>query len=633
MSRSKAAKLEFDDPKKVAEKSTRKPKSTDADEPQTLDATGEKTQKPKSKPKARQSMLTTKKQSRRGEEPEPRSDKVTKPRARAKRLKSKKVRVPKTDKVKKVVKPRQIDTNSTSAEESGLNLSVARVKNVIDDQGVNRDYMPVIKAIRKARGGHFVKLDKEGAVVKSWDEPKIPLSELPADVKRILKLAKHSYTLSRRTEYERQWLKTLASTDKKAADEYKRLRKEYKKKHDDLMSEISEEKRLPVNIQSFNTEHYPDFYKNFDSSIDLPSGSSRSIDGKAPVEWDEYKKAINCVGKLKIRFGSNSKVFITAFLEMIIRSVVVSGLYNCFARGNKIVKIRHVFDDEFIGHDVRFSAMRLVQSLDTYKNWHMKYQKILAAEENDPALNEDSNFNSHPFALYIGKIFKYVKFHLANGTIDTGVKDTILDREFLQSYFGASLGQDLKKFCSDIIVELLNMMGIMINESIQICGVKTVTDDIIKTIIIHIYTMYGMNSTHIKKFMGETIHMYNKYIVDRREDKKKVSKDKDSASTSTVLASTSASSTSTSTSTSTNKTSSSTPPAHTTRQKERSRETKEPKETRESKSSVESSRTAEKTVTKSKPTKKVDITDDEDDVSDTYDAAESETGDDVDDEE
>ncbi len=422
---------------------------------------------------------------------------------------------PKTKKVKPN-RPRKIDVNSTVAEESGLNLSVARVKNIIDDHGLNQEFTPVAETIRKAKGGHFTKTDKSGKVIER-DEEQTPVAKLPSDIKRVLKQSRNAYLTLRRREYERKWLKDLAVSKPKKAKAYKEARKAQKKIHDEEMAHLHEEKRVPFDLQVFNNNYDAKFYDNFDKSIDLPTGVNK--DG---TEWDEWKQAANCVGKMKIRFSANSKIYLTAFLETVVRAIALNGTYNCFAHGNKIVKIYHVFDETFVGNETRLPIIRLLTSLDAYKRWQERVNETKEAKNNGVKLEKvSSSSGTHPFSLYIGKVFKYVKYHLAHADVDTGVKDDpSMTKAYLKSYFGGSLGQDLKRFCSDVLVELLDRIGDMIKTSVQTSGVKTVTDDIIKTIISQVYSMFGMDFVPVRQFMCDTVYKYNKYITERREERK-----------------------------------------------------------------------------------------------------------------
>jgi hypothetical protein len=248
-------------------------------------------------------------------------------------------------------------TNPTTGDETGLNLSVPRVKTIIDDKCLNKRYSPVAKLIRTARGGVLKKKDGDVEI------PQVPIDELSEEVLSVLEEAKLEYVKGSRGKYEKQWLKDLSDSKPAKASKYREAKKLAKLKHESDMLQYVESEREEFDMNSFNIAYDKSFYSEFDDS-DLPTGKDKN-----GGNWDVWQQSANCVSKMKVRFSADSKIYLTAFLEHIMCQLAYNGTINCFLSGNKIVKVKHVVDTTHDGAADRMPVHRILKTLNCYKTW------------------------------------------------------------------------------------------------------------------------------------------------------------------------------------------------------------------------------------------------------------------------
>jgi hypothetical protein len=378
-----------------------------------------------------------------------------------------------------------------SGNQYELNVAPARVKKFTVFHGVNIKYTEAVDCLKKASGS-----DRDGKSV-----PAVPLKKLTGDVAEVLKEAKAQYSLTQRGVCEKEFLKQLKPSDRKA----------YSKKV----------KASPNNTDmvKFNTSFNKQFYKKLCKET-MPTGLSR--DGS---KWSEHKRAIACIGKMKIRFSKQTSVYIAAYLEYVVRQLLESGIRNCVDSKCKTVKVKHVFNTS-TDSPTNLRLKKLIYSLDTYSEWRSFFQKQLlyksalskknslsdkvekaeakgsvgqsllkelerATHELEALqLTEEPSDNAR-FTLYSGKVFKWVRANMVS-TEDT-------------NYSSTSLSNELKVFCSDVMSELVERLVESFNVVVRSSGVKTISNNIVRNSIEQTFALFGMDFSGVGEFLENVV--------------------------------------------------------------------------------------------------------------------------------
>jgi hypothetical protein len=288
----------------------------------------------------------------------------------------------------------------------------------------------------------------------------------------MLSRAKGFYRAQRLREFERSYLKILDGKDHVSYLSYLDKRKTAKAAGGSL------------DMHKFNTSFDKHFYRGFDEKNDLPPCKDK--DG---VVSDVYKRNLSALSKLKIRFSAESKIYLTSYVEHVLSEFLNDAIVNCFTLNNKIVKLHHAFNDK---------TSLLMSSLSSYKKWLV----VEAAQKTDDETPQDHEDEAkYPFSLYVSKMFKHCKH-----TMDDSDK-----------YVSASLNQNLKKFCSDAIIELLKRVNLMIKEEMDTRSVKTVTNEIVVKVASHMYSTLGKSFDKVRTFLNTNVPFYKKFVEARRE--------------------------------------------------------------------------------------------------------------------
>jgi hypothetical protein len=395
---------------------------------------------------------------------------------------------------------RKINMNPTLAEKAGLNISVARVKNIVDTFILNKAEYDASREVRDAH--HPPSKDAEGKVVKDAEGKvvslaSVPIASLSSETQALIQKAKRFHDRAQKEEWEKTALSKMSAD---AKEKYQAARRAAKDAFEDSMRCIPEFERGAFDLETFNVSHNKNFYKGF---VEVKS------------EEDEWSVALSQLSKLRVRFSSNSKILLSAFIELILRQLATNGTLNCVKRKKKIIKLSHALDHT---DDPQFSLYSVITNTKTYKKYLATKPKESESEDEkddaeDAAPEPDENAegpDSRPnFRFYVSEICRDARMRLASG-------DDAADNV----YNLTNVSRDFKDFCNDLIFEVVGTLGRMILTEINTRGVKTLNDVIMKTVIEHLHSAYSIDFRPSLQFIEQATTKYITFVKNRRETRK-----------------------------------------------------------------------------------------------------------------
>jgi hypothetical protein len=436
----------------------------------------------------------------------------------------------KTDKVKSATKPaatkakaaakpapvRKINSKPVLAKTTGLNISPAKVKNVVSNLVLNRDSWSALSELRQARP-RTEKTMVDGKEVATAHKG-TPVAQLSAETQAFMAFATSEYERAQRDDYARAKVSGMA-TDARSA--YTAARNTAKALHDKEHSErYLDNSGSSFDYEAFNTKYDKKFYSAYKSA--------------PPAEGsDEWSIAIERVTKLKSRFSTNSRVFLSAFAEYLIRQLAANGTVCCVADKKKIIQLSHVLNTTKDGFAERFPLYPLITNLNTFRQAqaHLQSQKDKATAKADPsdeAKSEDARKSpttdlfqldgvsldkQYQFRYYIAETCRETRMDLAS--TEKGA-----DGKLMEVYNHTSVSKVFKNFCSTLVCEFLMRIGRMLEKEIETRGIKTVNDTIIGAVISHYHTVCGVDDADTIDFIRNASTKYYSYVADRQQKRK-----------------------------------------------------------------------------------------------------------------
>ena len=440
---------------------------------------------------------------------------------------------PKKDprKATKVVKRRKINEEPTLSNKAGLNISVARVKSIVDRGVLNRELSQAFDELTRVPRSLKEELESKG--VPTWDD-------MSQDTKNVVARAQEQYFESQRREFERESMKKMSAEELKA---YNATKKEAKSSHEQgVNASFNDDVDEGFDLFAFNKSYSKNFYKDFTPKLpELSAPKERETATKTVTKrkknkegkWEEVleeqyiplspdpelKRFADIVSKLKIRFSANVKILLSAFVELLVHQLAVNGTYSCIMDKKKIIKVANIIDPKHAGVEERLPLNALIANLNTYKYYVQRVEARLAAEASGEEYDEDDAGDgqySCNFNIYVGEIFRNARLQLSRGEIDVGK----VSKENREMFAQTSLSKGLKVFCSNVIIELLERVAMMLNTEVTSHGVKTVTAPMVRTVIKHIHDVCGADYEASRSFMREAATKYVHFTEDRRVQKK-----------------------------------------------------------------------------------------------------------------
>lgn len=380
----------------------------------------------------------------------------------------------------------------------GINISPAKVKNIISNYVLNKKSYTATVEIKSAMPKKITKTIDGKEVVEEYKGT--PVNQLSKETLEYVSYANDNIEQMKHTEFVKNKLSTLTPQQKK---EYNKLKN---KERDDVESKGES----TFDIRSFNKKYDPNFYESYKPVIQENNVS-------------EWKLTLDHISKLKQRFSTNSRVFVSAFVDCIIKQLVTHSLFNCVADKKKSIRLSHVFDTSKDGFKDRCLIYPLLVNLNVFKQ-AQKYlsESELKKDENDESSKDDiftvdglEIDKQYQFRYYISELCKEIKLDLSNKDVDNKA-----------NYTSLSISKIFKNFCSSLVCELLMNIGRMIVRELETRYIKTVNDAIVSVVISHFHIVCGVDEKHMIDSIKNAIEKYYVFISTQQETRKETKKNK-----------------------------------------------------------------------------------------------------------
>lgn len=395
--------------------------------------------------------------------------------------------------------PKKINNKPTLSDTCGLNLSVAKVKNIVSNLCVNKQTYHATKEMKNHR--KFAnEEEKKGDFTFSLDG----LSQ--STLNYLEECWAHSLE-DTRVVHARKFVKELGKEKEK---EYNAKKRHAMAEFHDLQKNDNLFGDQEFDLTAFNLSWDPKFYDNMEVE-----------DWKSYKDVELYDFCNTLVNKNKVRFNPEAKVFITAFVEYIIRQLVVNGTVNTVEDKKKIIKLEHALDTDSEGFSERFPLFPFLVNLNVYKKYLDNLEKDSDDEDDEDDHEEEEledeeseeiemNERQLQFKYYVAELCRDVRMELAKEDEEAESIDSSL-------YNHTSVSKDFKQFCSDAIVELLHIFGETLLAEVESRGVKTINYTIVRTLIQVSHRLYNLKYEETVKFIQQCYTKNKVYLKERKE--------------------------------------------------------------------------------------------------------------------
>ncbi len=402
---------------------------------------------------------------------------------------------------KKVKKAKKINDKPTLSDNCGLNLSVAKVKNIMSNLCINEEPFLALKELKEHKVLEEEKSEENSDGKKKKRAFTFTLKGLSSQTISYLEKAYDSNLESLKESFSKNRIKMMDEVTKK---DYLQKRKDaviahqLDQKNDHLFHSHE------FNTTKFNTE----WDKNFYEDMEIP-------EWKTLEDMELYDYCVTLINKMKVRFNSESKIFVTAFVEHIIQQMVLNGTINCVASGKKIIKLDHALDTSTEGFESRFSLYPLILNLETFQKIRQEDSTSEEVESESETkaetLEEEEKVDrKYQFKYYVAELCRTVKMELARADMPDNITQSV--------YFHTSVSKVFKNFCSNIIVDLIRMFGEVLKVEVSTRNIKTVNYTIIQTLVKVVHIVYGLNTQldETVQFIQKRYRAYQKFIEERK---------------------------------------------------------------------------------------------------------------------
>lgn len=396
----------------------------------------------------------------------------------------------KKEKVEKVQK--KINVKPTIADTQGLNLSIAKVKNIISNLCINKEAIDATVDIK----------NNIREVNDEFFYEEFTLEKVSADTIAYLDVCQRNTMENCSQVHSRVVLKGYNS---------KELEKYETSKQKAISNFNAEQKQSNLfNDEKFNIiEFNQNYNKNFYKDMKNYNPNWKNLEGK-----DLYDYCMYLVTKNKVRFNSESKIYITAFVEFIIKQLVINGTLNCIKDKKKIIQLEHAVSDIM----PKFTMFPLIYTTRAYKEYSTSSQN--SSEEDDAKSEAETEIDEEDdekldttnrklqFKYYVAELCRNVRMELS------------VEDEANSKYNQTSVSKKFNQFCSDVIIELLQRFGKILKEEVVTRDVKTVNYSIITALVKIVHHCYNLDAKNTISFIQEKYNLHNTFLKERQDGRK-----------------------------------------------------------------------------------------------------------------
>lgn len=238
----------------------------------------------------------------------------------------------------------------------------------------------------------------------------------------------------------------------------------------------------------------------YDALKDRLSSSKSTSDAKKlkdmdpfPVKTETLSEKVDYVSKLRCRFSNDASVVLSSALDYVVQDLVRTAMVQARSLGKAIIQVQHVVHGEFSSVGV----YPLVHQLDVVQKALQLADPVEDGDDEkvDVPDGEDDENHGSTFEFYINLICKSVKAKLVESD---------------ESYTSIRISKHIRKFCSDVVIQLIERVSPLIKLYASTAKVKTVNDDVIKFIFKFILLDAGGCTDKFCAFMEERLCVYRK---------------------------------------------------------------------------------------------------------------------------
>lgn len=410
---------------------------------------------------------------------------------------------------------RNINDKPTLSDKAGINISPAKVKNIISNYVLNSDAHKALVELKNASPRDLHEDSSDASKVTGKFDG-TPVSQLSQETQDYVSNAISAYEDNIKDKFAAAFIKSMdSSTKSRYSKELKTAKDAYE---ENFTKEFFDSENTPFDTHAFNAKFDSKFYDAY-----AVNKTKRDSDESS----DQWKYAINCVTKLKNRFSTNARVFLSTFAELVIKQLARNGSVSCVGDKKRIIQLNHGLDTSKDGFSERFSLYPLITNLETFKQAHeylnQEKSETKTTEKGEKSTPRNTDIfkldglelsEQYSFRFYIAETCREVRMELAK-TLDADGKEN-------EVYNYTSVGKIFKNFCSTLVCELLMKLGRMLEKEIETRGIKTVNDTIIGAVISHYHIVCGVDEGPTFDFIRQATAKYYKYIDERHKNREKV---------------------------------------------------------------------------------------------------------------
>jgi histone H3/H4 len=226
------------------------------------------------------------------------------------------------------------------------------------------------------------------------------------------------------------------------------------------------------------------------------SGDAKKLKGLEafPTKTETLSEKVDYVSKLRCRFSNDASVVLSSALDYVVQDLVRTAMINARTLGKAIIQVQHVVQGDFssVGVYPLVSQLGVVQ-----KALHTGGESVeVEADEKADVPEEDcEEKNGSTFEFYINLICK-------------SVKATLVAED--ETYQPIRISKHIRKFCSDVVIQLIERISPLIKLYASTAKVKTVNDDVIEFIFKFLFLDAGVCPDVFCTFTHERLSMYRK---------------------------------------------------------------------------------------------------------------------------
>jgi hypothetical protein len=215
---------------------------------------------------------------------------------------------------------------------------------------------------------------------------------------------------------------------------------------------------------------------------------------KFHTKTETLEEALEYVSKLRCRFSNNSAVVLSSVLDYVVQDIVRTAMIQARSQGKAIIQISHVANDTFN----LMSTYPLVSQLPVVEE--AMRTDVADSEDADesaaePAEESTNDPRDTTFEFYVNLICKSVKAQLVS-------KD--------EQYAPVRISKYIRKFCSDVVIQLIERLSPLIVLYASTTGIKTIGDEVIMFWVKALLMDAGVDSTDLFEFVHERLESYKK---------------------------------------------------------------------------------------------------------------------------